>query len=95
MTKRATDIVAYLTLIGLIIAFVIGDHVNSKFHLNQALVLFLAFVVTGIISALPLLHWIGRILSIIVFVLWLIGLIRAIGGNEEPIPILGKLQLLK
>lgn len=39
MSKRTTDIVAYLTWIGLIVAFLAGDRRNSRFHLNQALVL--------------------------------------------------------
>lgn len=39
MDKKTTDIVAYLTWIGFIIALVSGDKENSKFHLNQALVL--------------------------------------------------------
>ena len=39
MNKRTTDIVAYLTWIGLVVAFVAGDRQRSKFHLNQALAL--------------------------------------------------------
>lgn len=37
MDKKVTDIVAYLTWVGLIIAFVAGDKEASKFHLNQSL----------------------------------------------------------
>ena len=33
MDKRATDIVAYLTWVGLLIAFVAGDREGSRFHL--------------------------------------------------------------
>ena len=39
MSKRTTDIIAYLTWIGLIVALLAGDRRNSRFHLNQALVL--------------------------------------------------------
>ena len=35
MDKRTTDIVAYLTYVGLLIALVAGDRERSKFHLNQ------------------------------------------------------------
>lgn len=35
MDKRTTDVVAYLTWVGLIIAFVAGDRERSRFHLNQ------------------------------------------------------------
>lgn len=39
MNKKITDIIAYLTWVGLIIAFVAGDKEESKFHLNQSLVI--------------------------------------------------------
>ena len=38
MDKKMTGIVAYITLIGLILAFCIGDKEGAKFHINQALV---------------------------------------------------------
>ena len=49
MNKRTTDIVAYLTWIGLIVAFVAGDRQRSKFHLNQALVLAIVSVAWAVI----------------------------------------------
>ena len=39
MNKRTTDIVAYLSWIGLLVAFLAGDKENSKFQINQALVI--------------------------------------------------------
>ena len=39
MSKKTTDIVAYITPIGLLLAFLIGDRENCKFHINQALVI--------------------------------------------------------
>ena len=39
MSKQTTDIVAYLTWVGLIIALVAGDRESSRFHLNQSLVI--------------------------------------------------------
>ena len=38
MDAKTTGIVAYITWIGLVIAFVLGDREVAKFHLNQALV---------------------------------------------------------
>ncbi len=55
MNKKVTGIVAYLTWIGLIIAFIMGDREGAKFHLNQALVILL-FSLLGMI---PLVGWIG------------------------------------
>ena len=42
MNKRTTDVVAYLTWVGLLIALVAGDRYESRFHLNQSLVIWLA-----------------------------------------------------
>ena len=39
MNKQTTDIVAYLSWPGLLIAFFIGDRYGSRFHLNQSLVI--------------------------------------------------------
>ena len=39
MDAKTTGIVAYITWIGLVIAFVLGDREGAKFHLNQALVI--------------------------------------------------------
>lgn len=96
MTKKTTDIVAYITLIGLIIALVAGDRENSKFHINQALVIWLAGIVFGIVAVIP---YVGAIIaaigSILCFVCWILGLVGAIQGTEKPVPLLGKIKLLK
>ena len=42
MDTKTTSIVAYITWIGLLIAFCAGDREGAKFHLNQALVIFAA-----------------------------------------------------
>ena len=96
MDKKATDIIAYLTWIGLIIAFVAGDKEASKFHLNQSLVIWLAGIVCGMIFIVPLLGWIvGFVGENFLVVCWFIGLIGAIQGTEKPLPLLGGIQLLK
>ncbi|MCC8091135.1 MAG: hypothetical protein LUC21_03900 [Oscillospiraceae bacterium] len=87
MNKKVTGIVAYLTWIGLIIAFIMGDREGAKFHLNQALVILL-FSLLGMI---PLVGWIW---SIFIFICWLIGLIAAIQDVEKPVPLLGRIHLL-
>ena len=96
MTKKTTDIVAYITLIGLIIALVAGDREHSKFHINQALVIWLAEIVFGIVAVIP---YVGSVIaaigSILCFVCWILGLVGAIQGTEKPVPLLGKIQLLK
>lgn len=88
MDKRTTDIVAYLTPIGLIAALLLGDREASKFHVNQALVICLA-------SILDFIPCVGLIWGIFCFVCAVIGLISAINGEEREVPLLGQIKLLK
>lgn len=103
MNKKTTDIVAYLTPLGFILAFLVGTKTESRFHLNQALVLILAEVLVEILDAIlehiPLVNVVASILLAIVaiglLVLWIMGLVSAIKGEEKPVPVLGEIQLLK
>ncbi|MBE6919781.1 MAG: hypothetical protein E7469_08875 [Ruminococcaceae bacterium] len=88
MDKRTTDIVAYITIIGLLLAVILGDKENSKFHTNQALVIWLF----GLLSVIPCL---GQIWAIFIVVFWFMGLIGAINGEEKPVPIIGTVKLIK
>ena len=103
MNKKATDIVAYLGPIGLVLAYIFGSRQEAKFHLNQALVLCLAGILLGVVSGvLGKLPLIGGIIAFVVgiaelavFVLWIMGIASAIGGTEKSVPFLGNFQLLR
>ena len=88
MDKKTTGIVAYITFIGLIIAICAGDREGAKFHLNQALVIWLF----SLLSCIPLIGWIW---SIFIAVCWVMGLISAINEEEKPVPLIGGIQILK
>ena len=78
MDKKTTGIVAYITWIGWIVAFCAGDKEGAKFHLNQALVIFLAQIVASVIRVIPYVGGVvSAILSIFLFVCWIMGLIYA------------------
>ena len=80
----------------MIIAFVAGDKDGAKFHLNQALVIWLAGIILGIVAVITILGWIvGLVGSIFLFVCWIMGLVYAIQEQEKEVPILGKFKLLK
>ncbi len=95
MNKKVTGIVAYITLIGWIIAFLAGDREGAKFHLNQSLVLLIIELVLGILGKIPVIGLIAGILSIVTFVFWILGLVHAIKEEEKPLPIIGGIQILK
>ena len=88
MDTKTTSIVAYITWIGLLIAFCAGDREGAKFHLKQALVIFLF----GLLVWIPCIGWIW---SIFMLVCWVMGLIAAINQEEKPVPLIGQIQLLK
>lgn len=88
MDKRTTDIVAYLTWVGLLIALIFGDRENSKFHMNQALVIWLF----GLLGVIPCIGWLWGIFC---FVCAVMGCISAINGEEKEVPLLGQFKLLK
>ena len=95
MDKKITGIVAYLTWVGLIIAYFAGDKEGAKFHINQALVIWLAAIVAGALDIIP---FVGGILSgiggIFCFVCFIMGLIYACKEEEKEVPILGQIKIL-
>lgn len=95
MSKKATGIVAYITLIGWLVAFFAGDKEGAKFHLNQALILLIANLVCSILSYVPVVKYVVWIIQIFLFVCWIIGLIAACKEEEKQIPLIGGIQILK
>lgn len=96
MSKQTTDIVAYLTWVGLIIALVAGDRESSRFHLNQSLVIWLAATLISVAARwLPLFGWlVGMVGGLFCALCWFIGIINAIQGVEKEVPLLGQIKIL-
>lgn len=88
MDTKTTSIVAYITWIGLLIAFVAGDKEGARFHLNQALVIFLF----SLLSAIPCIGWVWGVFMV---VCWIMGLIAAINQEEKPVPLIGGITIIK
>lgn len=84
---KTVAIVSYLTLLGFIAAIII--HSNKKtqlgaYHLRQTLGLFL----TSFLLIIPILNF---LLIVVLFVLWVMGLVAAIKGEMKPVPVMGPL----
>lgn len=95
---RVLAAVAYLGWIGYIIAYLAGRRHDPfmRFHLNQAIVLIITGIVIALLSILPVIGTIAdAVLSILVFVDFLHGIIQAIKGSCRPMPVLGKIRVLK
>lgn len=96
---KTVAIVAYLTLIGFIVAIII--HMNKKtkigaYHLRQMLGFVLTTIVVWpcaiVLAFIPILGWLCIVaiwISLLVF--WILGLISAINGQMKPMPVVGPL----
>jgi uncharacterized membrane protein len=95
-SAKSTGIVAYVGWIGLIIALLLGDKEGAKFHLNQALVIYLASIIFSIGGSLV--PFIGGLIafagSIFTLVCWGVGLYYAITQQEKEVPLIGQIKLL-
>ena len=76
MDAKTTGIVAYITWIGLVLAFVLGDREGAKFHLNQALVIWAG-------GSSELYSCIGWLWGIFCFICAVMGFISAVNGEGE------------
>ena len=95
MDKKTTDIVAYITIFGWLVAFVAGELEDSKFHLNQALVVNLTFLILAVLAWVPVVRLVVGLVQIVVFVFWVMGIVYAVREQENEVPLLGCVKLLK
>jgi len=97
---KTVGILAYCTLIGFIISIVMNGDQNNKselgvFHIRQALGIFCTSFAIGFASIvlifIPIIGWLAIMGAYItVFIFWILGLIAAINGEKNMVPILGK-----
>ncbi|MEM7186747.1 MAG: hypothetical protein AAF466_08825 [Bacteroidota bacterium] len=93
---KTVGIIAYLWLIGWVIALVMHngnktDH--GAYHVRQALglmILWLGVTIINTILAFAGIPFVGYIFSLGLLVLWILGFIGAIQGEKKPIPLLGE-----
>ncbi|MGY5849521.1 DUF4870 domain-containing protein [Salegentibacter sp. F14] len=89
---KTAAIVAYLTIIGTIIAyFMNSDSKNTfaAFHIRQALGIHITFYVLGVLVGLFDSWLVSAAFYIFIAVLGIYGLVTAIQGEEKEVPILG------
>lgn len=87
MDGKTKAIVAHITIIGWIIAIVVNSNDKDEFasyYIRQTLGIYLAGIVFGWIP------YIGWIISIVVFVFWILSLVGSIQGEKNETPILGQ-----
>lgn len=86
-------IISYLTVVGLVIAFVMNNEKKepfARFHIRQSLGIVLTSLALGIVNIIPILGWIISIVGFFVLLyMWIVGLLNATNGKEKVVPILG------
>lgn len=96
MDKKTTSWISYISWVGWLIGFFSGDKEGAKFHLNQSLIVNIMFSAATVTSWIPVIRWFiawpGYVFTTVCFV---IGLIAAIKQEENEIPLVGKLKILK
>lgn len=95
--NKMMAVLAYLGILVLVPIFAAKESKFARYHANQGLVLALAEVafaivysiLVGILSTLLGLLWLGFV------VLAIIGIVNAVNGRMKPLPLIGKITILK
>ncbi len=88
---KTTAIISYITIIGLIVAYIMNNDKKNpfaSFHIRQMV----GLTLLGIINSFAIARISGivsMVISIALFVLWIIGLIGAAQGETKKVPVLG------
>lgn len=93
---KTVGIIAYLTLIGWIIALVMHNGNKTElgaFHIRQmlgiAIVGFLLWALNFVLAIAIGSTILGWIIQLVILVFWLLGFIGALQGEKKPVPVLG------
>ena len=98
--NKGMAVLSYFGLLILIPVFIARNDPFVRYHINQGLVLFLVDIICGIlgsiIGAIPVVGGIITLaLGIVIFVLFIIGIINAVKGEMKPLPFIGGIEILK
>ena len=95
---KTAAIVSYITPIGWLVSFFALNKPKTSlgsYHLRQTLLLFIIGIVFNIFIRIaanfsPFLSMVLSIAGIGLFILWIMGLIAAVNGEEKPMPLIGE-----
>ena len=99
MDQKTISWVSYITPIGWIIALVTYNGATDKsslarFHLRQSFGILATWIAMYIATfmllfVIPFFFFLYPFIGIALFILWILGLIAAVNGEEKPVPLLG------
>lgn len=83
--------IGYLGILFLIPLLAKKDSPYAQFHAKQGMVLFIFGILVSVVVMVPFIGWVvgafGWLASVIFFIM---GLINALGGKKEQLPVIGK-----
>lgn len=91
-TGKSAAIVAYITIVGTIIAFFLNNDTKNpfaSFHIRQALGIHITYFLLGALVSIFDSWMITWAFWIFILVLWGYGIVTAIQGEQREVPILG------
>ncbi len=97
VSSRTVGVVAYITWIGWIIAFLIRDRRDAfaAHHLNQALMINLMKIAGGLCVMIPKVgEGLSSAIGLAAFILIIMGIYRAVNWRTDPLPLVGGFQVL-
>ena len=95
-SKTYAFLATFLSIVGFIIALVTKKEDKYVMHYaKQSLVLFIAWVILGIVSTIlhfiPIVGWIiSSLIYLLMTILWLLSWIYALSGKIQYVPVIGK-----
>lgn len=91
--NKGMAVLSYIGILCLIPLLAAKESKFAQFHAKQGLVLFLVWVVLGILYAIPFLNvvmlFVGWILWLLLAALAIMGIVNALGGKFWKMPVLG------
>ena len=97
-SEKFMGVLAYLGVLVLFPLFLAKDSQFARYHTNQGLILFIAYLVLGILQKIFSTGIISTILwicGVIVFVFTIIGIVNVCKGECKELPWIGKYRILK
>ena len=93
LSESAASGLAYITIIPAIIFLVVAPYnqsPNIRFHCWQSISLGIAAFALGVIGIIPILGWLILFVGMLgLFIVWIICVIKAFGGERFMIPLIG------
>ncbi|QIE58593.1 hypothetical protein G5B37_03165 [Rasiella rasia] len=93
---KTMAIIAYVTLIGLIIAFISNNSSRNEFtsyHIRQSLgIILLSIILSFVVSILVSIIYIpflSNLVYVISLILMILGIMNAAQGEKKPVPVVG------